>query len=153
MQLLTLLNLKNNSRTTTMSHPLSCLFTAKQSEHLNAIKNDLVTKGWSFLHNDGAFKYDRSFLEKQFEVLNTFCLVHDKTMYSQVMYPHNRFGYFQTDRKEGYRFMTGTKITEFEFPDMLKEWKNVALACDKLSTEIYNLHGKYLFHSSETPNG
>jgi hypothetical protein len=49
--------------------------------------------------------------------------------------------------------MTGTKITEFEFPDVLKEWKNVALACDKLSTEIYNLHGKYLFHSSETPNG
>jgi hypothetical protein len=76
-----------------------------------------------------------------------FCNLNEKQKdgYRQVMYPNNRFGFFQTNRKEGYRFMTGTRATEFTLPYQIAEWIRVGTACDALCKDIYNNHGKYLF--------
>jgi hypothetical protein len=143
--------------------PLSCLVSDTVTANTEKLKQELCTKGWAFLTNDntGLFSYDCNYIQTE---LNNFDEElfqkkdSDKKTYRQVMYPANRFGFFQTGRKEGYRFMTGNRLKQFMFPGEpytpnVEEhpidsvpFKKIALACDQLSRKIIDKQGKYLFN-------
>ena len=146
-----------------MTLPLSCLIGEEVTADTEKLKQELCTKGWTFLTNDNIehFPYDFKTLATE---LNNFDQSlfqkndSEKKNFRQVMYPANRFGFFQTGRKEGYRFMTGNHLKEFSFPgepfvrnqeehaiDSVP-FKKIALACDQLSRKIIDKQGKYLFN-------
>jgi hypothetical protein len=135
-------------------NPLSCLTDHAKSNSLQNVKQDLCTKGWSFLYNDipERFSYDSNGLREPFINFQVYINSHETVKKStrHVKYPENRFGYFKTSRKEGYRFMTGTRLTEFSMPPQLDIWRKVAQQCDELSKLIVRNHAAYLFGLSNS---
>jgi isopenicillin N synthase-like dioxygenase len=133
-------------------YPLSCLL-EKNNSHLEQVKTELETRGWSFFKMDEpAAKY----LSIEPDTMPTLYKGFKKWMeqsqkekdkYRHVKYPENRFGYFATSRKEGFRFMTGEELEDLRIFENVKEFKTIAAACDKLAEHMMTDGcGKFLFN-------
>jgi hypothetical protein len=135
-------------------YPLSCLLDIKDS-HLQKVRAELETRGWSFFTMDEpAAKFlsiEPQTMPTLFSNFKTWMKEEKqfKDTYRHVKYPKNRFGYFETSRKEGFRFMTGEELEDLNICELVKEFKTIAGACDKLAEQMMNLKtgtGKFLFN-------
>jgi hypothetical protein len=144
--------------------PLSCLLGDAPSGYSYQVREKLRTQGWTFLFNDDVknFPYTTQTIQKHLhEFDEKFCQLDttQKEEFKNIIFPPNRFGYFSTGRKEGYRFMTGTRIEQFMIPPLVRverafypqkgEFCAIALACDTLCKKIYEMQGKFIFDVKE----
>eukprot|EP01088_Endostelium_zonatum_P007119 TRINITY_DN1928_c0_g4_i1.p1 TRINITY_DN1928_c0_g4~~TRINITY_DN1928_c0_g4_i1.p1 ORF type:complete len:461 (+),score=98.41 TRINITY_DN1928_c0_g4_i1:25-1383(+) len=150
-----------NEMTEIKALPLSCLIGKERTKDTEQVRRDLESRGWTFLYKDKATPLlpSTSTIQEYLNDLNKgFFNLEQKSRdeYRQVVYPANRFGYFSTGRKEGYRFATGSKLCEFVLPCISKPSKSndskvyvpfhqVAASCDEICLKIFQNQGQFLF--------
>lgn len=103
-----------------------------------AVKQDLVSRGWALFEPEFAPAWFFAQYNKFFESGNKQAHVLDK------QFPANRFGYFCTPSKQGYRYMTVEYSKHFSLPFELGVYSQVTQV-DTHVRDIWNKCGQFLF--------